>query len=123
MTKPDHFGGFDVRRYFDLSTAHMTSKDNKILEELARPDYTGPIQLYVISIDQGFIVNTPSDMHLFEERLALVNAGLSLALVDLLMHAYKHDMNGLWFDADADNCSGFPCFFWEKNDELYYHKV
>jgi len=121
--KPDHFGGFDIRKYFDLSTAHITSKDNKILEEIAHPSYYGPINLYVISIDQGFIVSVPSDIHMFEERLALVDAGLSLALVDLLLHAHNHGMHGLWFDADADKSGGFPCFFWEKNDEIYYHKV
>jgi hypothetical protein len=112
--------GMDVRKFFDLSTAHMTSKDNILLKEAAKPDYNGASQIYVIDKDQGYIVIPTFGDDPFEARAKMLEEGFSLALVDLCKLAYDNDMTGLWFDSDAAAYKEYPCFDWMEDDRVYY---
>lgn len=105
----------NVRSFLDLSTCHFTKEDNEVLKALATSEEAPTCPLYVYDEEQGYIVLTPGcdeDWH-YKGRQQLIDAGLSLAFVELATYARLRGYTGIWFDADAPECEFFPTFDWE----------
>jgi hypothetical protein len=106
-----------VRSFLDLSTGHFTKEDNAVLKHLATHDGAPTCPLYVYDMDQGYIVlvhGCDEDWQ-YTGRQKIIDAGLSLAFVELVTYARLRGYTGIWFDADADDCQCFPTFSWEPD--------
>ena len=120
-----------LRIFFDMSTAHITREDNKILGELCEDHSVsarfveisgGPF--YVESKDQGWVVVVFGETQItYYVRSKLLEFGFSLAFVDLidLVLCWRQDneeIRGLWLDADAPVINTLPTFDWETGKEI-----
>jgi hypothetical protein len=105
----------NVRSFLDLSTCHFTKEDNEVLKRLATTTDAPTCPLYVYDEDQGYIVltNGTDEDWQYKGRQAMIDAGLSLAFVELATYARRRGYTGIWFDADASECDAFPTFDWE----------
>lgn len=91
-----------VRRFLDLSNAHLTKEDRALLEACAGHD-TGEL----------LCATTPYGWFVFacEER-----PQISDTLWALFHEARQHGCEYLLFDRDAASLDGFPVFDWEAED-------
>ena len=91
-----------VRRFLDLSNAHLRSEDRALLDACAGHD-TG--ELLCASTPYGWFVFA------CEER-----PQISDTLWALFEKARQHGCEYLLFDRDAASLDGFPLFDWEAED-------
>jgi hypothetical protein len=91
----------NVRRYLDVSTAHVTPGDMKLLNErnpiiICYPyAYGAWVHVYDVDIEQD-----------------LKDSGHSPAVWQLLQLARQHDCDWIKLDADADHVDGLPNYEW-----------
>ena len=90
-----------VRRFLDLSNAHLTNQDRALLNACAGRD-TGEL----------LCATTPYGWFVFacEER-----PQISDTLCALFQEARQHGCEYLLFDRDAAEIDGFPVFDWESD--------
>jgi hypothetical protein len=107
----------NVRTFLDLSTGHITKEDDAVLKRLATSDSAPECPLYVYEEEQGYIVLTHGcdEDWQYTGRQKMIEAGLSLAFVELATYVRLRGYTGIWFDADADTCDFFPTFSWEPD--------
>ncbi|TPG55902.1 hypothetical protein EAH89_13255 [Roseomonas nepalensis] len=91
-----------VRRFLDLSNAHLTKEDRALLEACAGRD-TG--ELLCASTPYGWFVFA------CEER-----PQISDTLWALFQEARQHGCEYLLFDRDAAEIDGFPVFDWDVEE-------
>jgi hypothetical protein len=134
MTKKHHFDGC-VERTLVVSTAHITSRDNELLQALVerknrldlkeRYRLTGNYiedYLDVLGYEHGFMIparqhyaecREPAEIACFEQ--SAVDSGLSTAFVALIRVAAEEGYTWLQLDADADVVDSLPCFEWSPS--------
>ncbi|UFN51680.1 hypothetical protein LPC08_24480 (plasmid) [Roseomonas sp. OT10] len=93
-----------IRRFLDLSTAHLSPADRCCLDTSAADPGRGP--LLCGSMSHGWFV------YAFEERLDAPR--ISDTLWALMTAARWSGAEYLLFDGDAAVLEGFPCFDWEE---------
>lgn len=98
----------EVRKFLDLSTAHMTETDSKILE-------MQPKSMTVISYEEGFFVYTgprdcAGDTNEFIEDME--GNALSDAFQKVMLYARDLDCAYVCFDRDAGQHPDFEVFDW-----------
>lgn len=106
-----------VKKYLDLSTAHMTKDDSFVLAkwaglklsdaELAVVD--API---VVNHPYGWWVHVSYEVAPVDSPLRCLAHGFSPAFNNALMLARKHDCQWINFDQDADKCDELEAFSW-----------
>ena len=91
-----------IRRFLDLSNAHLTNEDRALLDACAGHD-TGEL----------LCATTPYGWFVFacEER-----PQISDTLWALFQEARQHGCEYLLFDRDAASLDGFPVFDWEPGE-------
>ena len=122
-TKPDRVDNRWVRKFFDCSTKHVTSVDCKLLEDLAAGRDQSNLGLYVTDKDPGLIVSYDLDMFKtnsdgYEDIVALLNHGFSLAFIDIWREVVAKQLTGLWLDPDAPDYDDLPTFSWEAANKV-----
>lgn len=110
-----------LEKLLDLSTAHMTANDDKLLHAYdCSPRSRGAMICY--PIEGGFTISTscmrigPADRR--EAIKAIRKEGFSEAFINVLKHAADQDAVLVRFDRDAGYEPGLPCFNWETGDEM-----
>ena len=91
-----------VRRFLDLSNAHLTNEDRSLLDACAGHD-TG--ELLCSSTPYGWFVFACEERPLISDTLWA-----------LFEEARQHDCEYLLFDRDAASLEGFPVFDWEAEE-------
>ncbi|MHB0667100.1 DUF5983 family protein [Roseomonas mucosa] len=90
-----------VRRFLDLSTAHLSPRDRACLEASALSGEQGEVSCG--AMPYGWFV------YAYDER-----PDISDTLWALMVEARRQDCDYLLFDADAQALPDFPCFDWEE---------
>ena len=93
-----------IRRFLDLSTAHLSPADRCCLDTSAADPGRGTVLCG--SMPHGWFV------YAFEERPDA--PGISDTLWALMAAARRSGAEYLLFDGDAAVLEGFPCFDWEE---------
>lgn len=109
-----------VRVFLDLSTAHLAVEDEALLAACADHDHAeakgentaimsgfSDWPIMVCRKDQGYVVRI-LDFDDYDRRAELLDAGFSLAFIELCVFVWGRGYNGLWFDADAKVLKRFP---------------
>jgi hypothetical protein len=109
------------QKILDLSTAHMTSKDNKILQNYM--DSPAAIRsLIAYSYEYGWTISTSLMLNGAvdrDEHLAKVRKeGFSEAFIKILTHAADNGAVLVRLDRDGDLEPGLPSFDWDNDDEI-----
>lgn len=107
------------RRYFDLSTAHITIDDDRLLRRITdgggsdgEANRIAALNLYVDTMECGWLVSVCGEFDDIVDSGLLLNFGFSLAFVDLVRCAARHAMRGIWLDADAPIVDELAQFTW-----------
>ena len=104
------------RKFLDISSAHITKEDCKILEAMGAKNSSEYVEgIYVIDLDPepGLIVILSSiEDSRYEIRENFQKKGLSLAFVDLYDYCVDNKLTGMWIDPDAPEYEGPPRFSW-----------
>lgn len=90
-----------VRRFLDLSTAHLSPRDRACLEASALAGEQGEVSCG--AMPYGWFVYACDD-----------RPDISDTLWALMVEARRLGCDYLLFDADAQALPDFPCFDWEK---------
>ena len=98
-----------IERYWDLSTCHITKKDDELLKE--SPTATLD-PLIVHFYGEGCWLFVPLDLELYETRSAIIEYGYSLALLDILLYAMIFGVTFIRLDCDATIVESLTKFEW-----------
>jgi len=93
-----------VLKYLDISTGHITKKDNKLLAK-------GIESLVYDPYPYGYRVHVNQE-DLMDDLLSMRRAGLSKYFRDIIKWAYKKDMDWVQFDIDGPTYPKFKTFNW-----------
>jgi hypothetical protein len=95
-----------VRRFLELSTAHITSTDDALLSKEEQP-------FMLDKTFRGYYIHLDYDRAEYKQLLRrALKAGFSAAFLALVEHAHKHTFDGLIVDGDGPMYSDFPTFDW-----------
>jgi len=93
-----------IHTYFEISTIHITRKDNKILECLNQEPFR------VVQHQYGYWINLDFTEEDCVEAIEVY--GLSKDLIVLLKHARNKGCNWAYFDRDVKPNNNFRQFIW-----------
>jgi hypothetical protein len=99
----------EIRRFVDVSSAHITENDAQLLTEYAKSKNS---ILIVMEYNEGCWLYVPLSDMLDQKLAAWARAGLSKALCDLVRAARAEGIDYLKIDADGGHHEGFPEFDW-----------
>jgi len=97
-----------IAAMFDVSTCHITKKDNNLLIENKDPS-TNP-ELIVYGYPEGYFIFVPDQVEDLQDKLKA--EGYSKELINLLILAHQHDCIFLRLDADGVSYEDLPTFDW-----------
>jgi hypothetical protein len=111
-----------MQKLLDLSTAHITSKDARLLEAYRADRKPSGKALVAYPFEYGWTVSTTGMLDGAADRAdrltAIRNEGFSEHFIRVLNHAADQDAVLVRFDADADFEPDLPRFDWENGDEM-----
>lgn len=112
-----------ILKFLDLSTAHITSKDAKLLKKYTAAEGHPPgSALIAYPYEYGWTVSTSgmlNDKADREECLAgMREEGFSEHFVNMMVYAADNETQMVRLDRDGDCEPGLPTFDWEKGDEM-----
>lgn len=101
-----------VRLVLDLSTAHITESDSRLLSVEAA--FNDVPSLRVVPFEYGFYLTIISDLKEFlaDDKSALREAGLSDAFIKILEKAAAHEINFIILDRDGGCDDELEVFEW-----------
>lgn len=100
-----------VHTFLDASTAHITKKDNDILEAWGRRERTGSAPYRTIPHSYGWFVHVVDDDREEHEEAARKH-GISLDFFVLQDYARRHGCWWINLDLGADPIPGLPTHEW-----------
>lgn len=98
---------FTTQRYADISTAHVTRDDARLITEKGR-DLDGIIAIY----PEGWFCSVPVDDWCLEQVELWERQGLSSNYINLQRKLMEAGIYYARFDADGFPVSGLPTFNW-----------
>lgn len=98
-----------ILNYLDVSTAHMTARDNEILASV--PNHMLPVT--VTEHEYGYFVQFSEDVPMEDISEQSRAAGLSDAFVGVLRYARERHCFLINLDADAEQVDNLPAHDWE----------
>jgi hypothetical protein len=100
-----------ITKNFDVSTSHITAKDNVLLKKSVK-DIESPLIIY--EYEEGYFVYVPTEGKEFDEAEGsrIQEHGFSEALVNLLRESARLECKYLQLDADAMEYENLPIFEW-----------
>ncbi len=102
-----------IRKFFDISTAHMTAQDNDLLARAVKERDKINMALPLIRpYDHGAWVWVPDaeDMDFYAQPYS--DYGFSPAFLKVLRYARENDCDWINFDSDAEQCLDLETFDW-----------
>lgn len=94
-----------VHEYMDLSTGHVTQKDMELLD--------GDTCVIAYPYKEGAFVIVPPDLNTeLQHRQDIVDAGFSVAFLEMLQYAFDAGVLIVRLDADGDQDESLPTFDW-----------
>ena len=101
----------DIFKYADVSTKHITAKDNDILDRLKRSDN---FPMTVANYEYGYFIALPEleTFRKYGEKDRLIEHGMSEAFCHLIEMAIKKKCTILRLDRDGWDCKGLKEFEW-----------
>lgn len=102
----------NLRQAYDLSTGHITEKDNRCL--WVAQVFGEELPMRVVEFKYGFYITITQDLDEFlaSGKENLLGHGLSEAFVDLLEKAARNGINLVILDRDGDFDPELPTFEW-----------
>ena len=97
-----------ITKIFDVSTAHVTRKDDQILKKAQ--DILDPPTLIVYPYEEGYFIYVPIVVK--EYVSSMKKEGYSKAMVTLLTRARAHDCTFLRLDCDGMIYEDLPTYDW-----------
>ena len=103
-----------VQKYLDISTAHITEEDTKILtNKETQDDHMLPIIIH--EYDEGYFINVSIDSLEHEKDkyvVSLTKIGFSEAFINIMLKACSLNCYWVRFDGDTPKCNDLPEFEW-----------
>ncbi len=105
---------YDLFQVLDISTGHITKKDNELLQAYCDVGGSHIIGLIVYSYEYGYFINIPSkdSLHLSVVGRDLVKAGYSQDFVALMRLGRDLDCRFIRLDQDGDYYDDLPKHDW-----------
>lgn len=103
----------EIDKVVNLSTAHITEKDNTLLTEIVEDEH--PEAGWTIATDYGFMVFVPSrgnKEEVAEHVYGFTKVGMSPQFIALYMLAAEQGCTWLRLDCDIPEVKGLPTFDW-----------
>jgi hypothetical protein len=105
---------FFVRKYADISTAHITQEDRDKLHEWALEEvHGGSAPITVAEYQYGFFISVPPQ-NAFDDKEFIDSLGFSDDFVELIKLAGKQGADVVRLDADAFVSKVLPTFDWNQ---------
>ena len=102
-----------VRQYLDVSTAHLTEQDNRMLSQSVEDrDVINMVVPLVREYEYGHWVWVPDAEDIEFYAQSYTSYGLSETFVDVLRYARKNNCDWVNFDRDAEPCEDLPTHDW-----------
>ena len=111
-----------IRKMLDVSTAHITSADAKLLGEYSSKGNSPGKALIAYPFEYGWTVSTSGLLDGAADRRGKIadmrREGFSEHFINLMKHAADKGAVLVRLDADAEYEPGLPTFDWEHGDEM-----
>ena len=101
----------NIKTFLDLSTLHITERDNQILSEMAGDDAFGLFPVYPRG-DHGWLVSVVSTDFGGCTPKDLAEQGFSIAFCALYELAHEQGCSAILFDLDGDIDPDLETFDW-----------
>lgn len=102
-----------VRKYLDLSTGHMTHRDNELLATVNKEDALCGLDLPLVRpFEYGNFVWVPDTEDRDQYESGYAKYGFSPEFIGVLRYARENGCDWVNFDRDADTCEDLPTFNW-----------
>ena len=102
-----------VRKYLDVSAAHMTEQDNDLLAKaLEDGDKVNMVLPHTLPYSYGNWVWVPDAEEMESHESMYTSYGFSPAFVGVLKYARENDCDWVNFDRDGEVCEDLPTHEW-----------
>jgi hypothetical protein len=96
-----------INNYLDISTCHITEKDNQLLTQAAKGDSDNPVVTY--DYEYGYFVYVPTNDPIYN---ALIPYGYSKQFIKILKRACILHCGFVLFDGNGTEYNDLESFSW-----------